>query len=108
MASRIDMIRQLLAEKGDDTFLLYSLGMELSASGRHEEAIRQFDLCLKRDPGYLPAYAEAGKTLRALGRIPQAREMFQAGVVLAVRQDQAHMCDYLQQQIEGLPKSVGP
>ena len=104
MSSRIDLIRGMIAERGEDTFLLYSLAMELSSAGRWEEAIHQFDLCLKHDGEYLPAYPEAGKALRAAGKIERARTMFQAGIELAVKQAQAHTCDYLQQQLEGLPK----
>ena len=103
MSDRIDTIRKMLAEEGEDTFLVYSLAMELASAGRFEEAVEQFRRCLTLDRDYLPAYAELGKALRSAGRFDEAREVFAAGIELAARTGQAHTRDYLQQQLDSLP-----
>ena len=103
MSERIDMIRRLLAEKGEDTFLVYSLGMELAAAGRCEEAVLQFRRCIELDGEYLPAYAEAGKALRSAGRLVEARQTFSEAMDLAARQGETHMRDFLQGQLDALP-----
>ncbi len=102
MSDRIEEIRSMLAAEGDDTFLIYSLGMELASAGRHEEAVAEFGRCIDLDGDYLAAYAEAGKSLRAAGQLDQAREMFAAGMDLAGRTGESHMRDFLQQQLDGL------
>jgi tetratricopeptide (TPR) repeat protein len=107
VSGRIEVIRDLLAKKPKDTFLVYSLGMELASAGRYEQAAAEFRRCIQLDPDYLPAYTEAGKALRSAGKLGQAREMFQAGIDLALRQQQSHARDYLQQQLDSLPRTSG-
>jgi Flp pilus assembly protein TadD len=103
VSDRVEIIRKMLAEGGDDVFLIYSLGMELSSAGRFGEAVEQFRRCLELDGQYLPAFAELGKALRSSGRLEEAREAFVAGMDLAAQQGEAHVRDYLQQQVDSLP-----
>ena len=65
--TRIDSIRKLLASSPDDTFLLYSLGMELMGDGRAAEAVEAFERVLRSDPDYLAAYGQVGHALEAVG-----------------------------------------
>ena len=102
MPDRIETIKKLLSAQPTDMFLNYSLAMELASADRLAEAIAQFARCLEIDPNYLPAYAEAGKTLRQAGRLEEARKMFRKGIELAAGQGQLHTQDYLQQQLESL------
>ena len=102
LSERIDMIRKLLERTPNDTFLVYSLGMELASAGRNEEAAEQFRRCIELDGDYLAAYSEGGKALRAAGRLEEARKLFRAGMELAAKAGNAHMRDFLQQQLEGL------
>jgi len=104
LASRIETIEKLIAEKGEDVFLVYSLGMELASAERFDEAATRFRRCIELDGAYLPAYTEAGKAYRSAGRLEQAREMFAAGMGLAAQQGEKHMRDHLQQQLDGLPR----
>ena len=102
MSERIETIRRMIAEQGEEPFLVYSLGMELASAGDHAAAVEQFRRCMELDEGYLPAYGEAGKSLRAAGRIEEAREAFNAGIALAAEQGESHVRDSLRQQLEGL------
>ena len=99
---RIEAIRSLLAKSPQDVFLHYSLGMELSAAGDRTGAAACFRRCIELDQQYLPAYVEAGKTLRAAGEIAAAREVLSAGLELARAKGDAHTADYIRQQLEGL------
>lgn len=102
MADRIEMIRRLLEKEPNDVFLSYSLAMEYVSAGQSQLALEQFERVLALDAEYLPAYAEAGKLLRALGQLDQARVMFQRGLDIAAAKGQNHTRDYLAQQLEGL------
>lgn len=104
MSDRIETIRKMLAENRDDTFLVYSLGMELASAERFAEAAEQYRRCLELNPEYLPAYAELGKALRSAACLEEAREAFVAGMDLAARQGESHVRDYLQQQLDCLPR----
>jgi len=102
MGNRLEMIRSMLANNPQDVFLSYSLGMELLSAGDASQAAAQFARVIELDRGYLPAYVEAGKALRAAGRPAEARAVFAEGLKLATARGDGHICDHIQQQLEGL------
>ncbi|GEM_PF-3887348 len=83
-------------------FLHYSLGMELASAGESAAATDSFRRCIELDVQYLPAYVEAGKTLRSAGEFAGAREIFSAGLELAKAKGESHTADYIRGQLEGL------
>ncbi|NLF33201.1 MAG: tetratricopeptide repeat protein [Planctomycetes bacterium] len=91
--TRIDSIRKLLAASPDDTFLLYSLGMELMTAGRAVEAAEAFERVLRIDPDYLAAYGQLGRALEAAGDRDAAVERYRAGLAVAQRQGDHHAAD---------------
>ncbi len=105
MADRIEIIRKLLTKTPDDVFLHYSLGMELASRKDFEQAVEAFRRCLELDGGYVAAYVEAGKCLRSLGWLDQARDMFTAALVPASRLPETHTKNFIQQQIDALPRN---
>ncbi len=91
--TRIESIRKLLAASPDDTFLLYSLGMELLAAGRAAEAVEAFERVVGHDPEYLAAYGQLGHALEAVGDRPAAAERYRQGQAVARRQGDGHAAD---------------
>ena len=104
MTDRVAAIQKLLEKDPDDVFLLYSLGMELASADRPAEAVAAFRRCIEIDDDYLPAYVEAGTGLRADGDLAAAGEMFAEAMERAAIQGETHMRDFIQQQLDGLPK----
>ena len=104
MTDRIEAIRKMLENQPEDVFLHYSLGMEYAAAERHADAIAEFKRCIELDEKHLPAQVEAGKALRSAGRLDEARRTFTAAMALAAELGQSHTRDFIQQQIEALPK----
>jgi tetratricopeptide (TPR) repeat protein len=104
MPDRIAAIEAMLAKTPSDVFLRYSLAKEYAAAARWDEAVAEFRGCIDLDANYLPAYIEGGKVLRSAGRLAEAREMLLAGMELAAAQGERHTRDYIQQQLDGLPK----
>lgn len=100
--SRIDSIRKLLQSSPSDTFLLYSLGMELLSANQPAEALDQFRKVLQADPGYLAAYEQAAKALLAGGEKPAAAEMLREGIAAAEKKGDRHAKDHMQMRLEGL------
>jgi len=104
MPDRIEAIRAMLENEPGDVMLNYSLAMECASAARHDEAIAAFRTCIASDPTYLPAHVEAGKCLRSAGRFDEAREVFAEAMELAATQGESHMRDFIQQQLDGLPR----
>jgi tetratricopeptide (TPR) repeat protein len=102
MSDRLATIIKLLAADPRDVFLNYSLGMEYASASRHEEAAGQFRKCIELDGAYLPAYVEAGKSLRAAGQLDAARAIFADGLKLAAAKGDGHIADHIKQQLEAL------
>ena len=104
--SRIESIRTLLAASPDDTFLLYSLGMELFATDRPDEAAAQFDQVLQHDPDYLAAYTQMGRAMQAMGDHGGAAEILTRGIDVAERQGNRHAADQLRLLLSGSQGSI--
>ena len=71
--SRREKIEAMLAEEPGDTFLRYSLAMELDKEGDHAASLAKFaELTRDRRP-YVPAFFMAAQQLARLGRLAEAR-----------------------------------
>jgi thioredoxin-like negative regulator of GroEL len=88
--SRREKIEAMLAEDPSDTFLRYSLAMELDKEGEHEASLAKFAELTRDDPPYVPAFFMAGQQLVRIGRVEEARAILQTGIEAATRQDDSH------------------
>ena len=61
--SRREKIEAMLADDPGDTFLRYSLAMELDKEGQHDESLAKFRELTKDNPPYIAAYFMAGQQL---------------------------------------------
>ena len=95
--SRIDILKQLLAQDPASTFARYGLAMEYIKSGALEDAIGEFKTILKADPAYAAAYFHGGQTLEKLGRLDEARDFYRQGVA---RTQDAHARAELQTALD--------
>ncbi len=83
-------LQRLLAADPNDAFLLYGMAQELARTGDHAAAVGWYDRCLAADPGYCYAYFHKARSLRALGRTPQAVQTLQAGADASRRAGDGH------------------
>jgi thioredoxin-like negative regulator of GroEL len=88
--SRREKIEAMLAEEPGDTFLRYSLAMELDKEGDNEASLAKFTELTRDQPPYVPAFFMAGQQLARLGRTSEAREFLRAGIEAARAQGDAH------------------
>jgi predicted Zn-dependent protease len=82
---RIEMLMQFVEANPGDPFPRYGLAMELSNTGRLDEAERAFVELLSKFPDYTPAYLHAGAVLLRLGKRDQAADMYRAGITACGR-----------------------
>jgi tetratricopeptide (TPR) repeat protein len=78
--SRIDALRDLLAQNPENSFLRYGLAMEFVKTGDLARAVDEFSAILSRDPAYSAAYFHGGQALEKLGRLDDARDFYRRGI----------------------------
>ena len=89
-SSRLEQLREMLADDPDDPFTRYALAMELRGLGRAEEAAGELQRVLDEAPEYLPTYHQLARLLHETGHGERAREVARQGMELAGKQGQAH------------------
>ena len=88
--TRREKIETMLAEDPGDTFLRYSLAMELDKEGEHESSLQKLaDLAQDQLP-YVPAMFMAAQQLARLERIEEARTILRDGIEQARVQNNSH------------------
>ena len=88
--SRREKIEAMLADEPGDTFLRYSLAMELRKEGDFDTSLARFRELMAADPAHVPSFFMAGKLLVELQKIEQARAVLREGVEQARAQGDHH------------------
>lgn len=90
MSTRREKIEAMLADDPKDTFLRYSLAMELDKAGENDASLAKLGELTRDDPPYVPAYFMAGQQLVRLERVNEARTVLRDGIEAARVQGDAH------------------
>jgi len=100
---RLAILRQMVQQDPNNTFARYGLAMELGNGGQLDEAVAEFHTLLERDQTYCAAYFHGGQALEKLGRVDDAREMYEKGVEAATRKGDSHTRAEIQAALDTLP-----
>jgi tetratricopeptide (TPR) repeat protein len=100
---RLEILKNMVAQNPRDAFARYGLAMELSKSGELEGAVGEFRTLLSHNPDYAAAYFHGGQTLEKLGRIEDARDMYEKGIDVTSRTGDQHTRSELQGALDLLP-----
>jgi hypothetical protein len=90
MATRREKIEAMLADDPTDTFLRYSLAMELDKDGDHGASLDKFAQLTEDEPPYVPAFFMSAQQLARLGRNEDARAVLNRGIAAANQQGDVH------------------
>jgi thioredoxin-like negative regulator of GroEL len=90
MTTRREKIEAMLVDEPGDTFLRYSLAMELDKEGEHVASLERLAELSRDDPPYVPAFFMAGQQLVRLNRVTEARTILRDGIEAARQQNDAH------------------
>ena len=89
-STRRQKIEAMLADDPHDTFLRYSLALELEKEGRHEDSLQKLAELSADDPPYVPAFFMAGQQLARLNQTERARHILREGIEQARLQGDTH------------------
>jgi tetratricopeptide (TPR) repeat protein len=100
--SRREKIEAMLLDDPKDTFLLYSLALELRSEGDHETSILKLEALTRDATPYVPAYFMAAQQLVELDRIDEARSYLRNGIEEARRQGNLHAASEMSELLASL------
>lgn len=93
--TRIEQLLKFLEEDPNDVFSLYVLALEYKKSNP-AEALKLFRQLLTNHPDYLPTYYQAGMMMEDSGNTDEALELYQKGIALARKLNDAATLKELQ------------
>jgi tetratricopeptide (TPR) repeat protein len=103
--SRREKIEAMLADDPGDTFLRYSLAMELDKEGDHDASLARFADLTRDDPAYVPAFFMAGQQLVRLQRLDEARTILREGIAAAQIQGDVHAAGEMSEFLASLEQA---
>ncbi len=77
--------------------------MELGNSGDLSSAVSEFRTLLQQDENYAAAYFHSGQLLEKLGRIEEARAIYEKGIDVTTRKGDAHTRAEIEAALSLLP-----
>lgn len=89
-STRREKIEAMLADDPSDTFLRYSLAMELRSEGDHERSLATFDSLMREEPPHVQAFFMAAQLLADIGDVDLARTRLRDGIDQARAQGDSH------------------
>lgn len=98
--SRLEVLKNLVAQNPRDSFTRYGLAMEYASQGNLEEALSEYQALLSVNQDYPAAYYHGGQTLAKLGRLEEARAMYAQGIEVTGRLGDLHTRDELKAALD--------
>ncbi len=100
---RVAMLKEILENSPEDAFARYGLALEYANASQTEEAMREFQTLLEKNPDYVPAYQMGAQTLMKAGRNDEARGLIEKGIACAIRTGNQHA----RSEMEGMLDELG-
>jgi Tfp pilus assembly protein PilF len=101
--NRLEILKQMVAQDPGNSFARYGLAMEYANSGELTTAVTEFQKLISTDPNYSAAYYHGGQALEKLGRVDEARAMYQQGIEATRRTGDAHTRGEIEAALSLLP-----
>ena len=88
--SRRKQLEAMLADSPHDTFLRYALAMELENEDEFERSLELHRGLMNEPTPYVPSFFMSGQQLADLGRVEEAVEILNQGILQAETQNDLH------------------
>lgn len=80
---RLQMIKSMLENNPDDSFLNYAAALEYNKRGLTDKAIEVLESIIVKDPDYVGTYYQLGKFYESKGEMERAIDVYKAGKIVA-------------------------
>ena len=101
--NRMEILLSMVAKNPQDSFARYGLAMEYANTGDLERAVTEYRALIGFNPDYAAAYYHGGQALEKLGRVEEAREVYEKGIEATGRTGDQHTRSELQAALDMLP-----
>jgi tetratricopeptide (TPR) repeat protein len=101
--NRMEILLSMVAKNPQDSFARYGLAMEYAQAGDLERAIGEYKTLIGFNADYAAAYFHSGQALEKLGRVDEAREVYEKGIEATSRTGDQHTRSELQAALDMLP-----
>ena len=102
MVSRLEKIQAMLVDEPQDTFLRYSLAMELNNAGQQERALQLLHELTVDHPPYVPAFFRSAQIFADEQQVVEARAMLRDGIEAARSQGDLHAAGEMSEMLADL------
>jgi tetratricopeptide (TPR) repeat protein len=99
-SNRLETLKNMVTQDPASAFARYGLAMEYVNLGRFDEAMDEFHSLLGSNPDYAAGYFHAGRTLERIGKVDEARIMYEKGIEVTTRTGDAHTRSELQAALD--------
>jgi tetratricopeptide (TPR) repeat protein len=101
-SSRLEMLKEMLAQDPGNKLARYGLAMEYSGAGDTDAAVAEFKKLIEQDALYANAYFMAAQALQRAERTEEAKEMLGKGITAAQRAGNRHAESEMQGMLDEL------
>jgi len=101
--NRMEILLSMVAKNPQDSFARYGLAMEYANTGDLERAVAEYRTLIGFNADYAAAYFHGGQALEKLGRMDEARDIYEKGIETATRTGDQHTRSELQAALDMLP-----
>ena len=101
-SNRLQILKSMVEQNPADSFARYGLAMEYRNAGDLEAAMGEFRALMEHNPDYSPAYFHGGQTLERLGKLEEARAVYEKGVEVTTRGGDQHARSEMQGALDML------
>lgn len=100
---RLEALQAMLAQDPKNMLALYGVATEYKNRGDFARAAKGFEDAIAVNPNYAAAYFHGGQTYEQLGKIDEARAIYERGIEVTARTGDAHTRAELQGALDMLP-----
>jgi tetratricopeptide (TPR) repeat protein len=101
-SNRFLVLQQLLKKDPGNPLARYGVAMEYAKRGEFDKALETFQKLWELHPDYAAAYYHGGQLLVKMGKLQEAREVYQRGIEVTIRIGDQHTQGELQMALEEL------
>jgi tetratricopeptide (TPR) repeat protein len=101
--NRLEILKQMVAQDPANSFARYGLAMEYANLGELAPAVAEFQDLISKDPNYSAAYYHGGQALEKMGRVDDARAVYEKGIEATRRTGDAHTRGEIEAALSLLP-----